>query len=94
MLTWRGFTTHRLVPLMIIGGAGIVLLPMVAQACAACWIGASSPEDPTSQAFNGSVLFLMAMPYVVVGAIAGWLYSLSRMYRREHPKKPGILRAP
>ncbi len=94
MFAVRGFTINRCASLMVVVGSGILLLPVVAQACAVCWIGASSPEDPTSQAFNWSILFLMAMPYAIVGIIAGWLFYLYRMYRRTHPKKHGILRAP
>lgn len=94
MFAVRCSTINRYISLIFVGGAVVLLLPIVAQACAVCWIGASSPEDPTSQAFNWSILFLMAMPYAIVGVIAGWLFYLYRMYRRTHSKKHGILRAP
>jgi hypothetical protein len=45
--------------------------PLTAHACAVCVTGAG---DPTTDAFNWSVLFLMAMPYLVVGSIAGGLF--------------------
>jgi hypothetical protein len=47
----------------------------IAQACAVCITGAN---DPTADAFNASVLFLMATPYLVVGSIAGGLYFVYR----------------
>ena len=47
----------------------------IAQACAVCITGAN---DPTAEAFNASVLFLMATPYLVVGSIAGGLYFVYR----------------
>ncbi len=47
----------------------------IAQACAVCITGAN---DPTAGAFNASVLFLMATPYLVVGSITGGLYFVHR----------------
>jgi len=48
----------------------------IAQACAVCITGGAN--DPTADAFNASVLFLMATPYLVVGSIAGGLYFVHR----------------
>lgn len=47
----------------------------IVQACAVCITGAN---DPAAEAFNASVLFLMATPYLVVGSIAGGLYFVYR----------------
>lgn len=55
--------------------------PVAAHACAVCVTGAG---DPTADAFNWSVLFLMAMPYLVVGSIAGGLFYT---YRRTAAKR-------
>jgi hypothetical protein len=55
--------------------------PLAAHACAVCVNGAG---DPTADAFNWSVLFLMAMPYLVVGSIAGGLFYT---YRRTAAKR-------
>jgi hypothetical protein len=55
--------------------------PLAAHACAVCVTGAG---DPTADAFNWSVLFLMAMPYLVVGAIGGGLFLT---YRRSAAKR-------
>jgi hypothetical protein len=56
-------------------------VPSIVNACSVCLTGAS---DPTADAFNWSVLFLMAMPYAVVGSIAGWLFY---SYRRSAVKQ-------
>ena len=56
-------------------------LPSLAHACSVCLTGAN---DPTADAFNWSVFFLMAMPYAVVGTIAGWLFYT---YRRSAAKQ-------
>ena len=62
-----------------------LLFPIAAHACAVCLTGAGT-NDPVADAFNSSVLFLMAMPYAVVGSIAGWLFY---NYRRELKKRLG-----
>ena len=58
-------------------GLAVILVPALARACSVCVTGGDN--DPTSNAFNWSVLFLMATPYTVVGSIAGWLFF---KYRR------------
>ncbi len=58
-----------------------VYLPAVANACAVCWAGDGGPTD---NAFNWSVLFLMAAPYTVVGSIAAWLFCT---YRRSAARR-------
>jgi hypothetical protein len=55
--------------------------PSVARACAVCVTGTN---DAMSDAFNWSVLFLMAAPYLVVGSIAGVLFYA---YRRAAKKR-------
>ena len=59
----------------------LMTLPTIAHACSVCMTGAN---DPTADAFNSSVIFLMATPYVVVGSIAGGLFYT---YRRAALKK-------
>ena len=54
---------------------GLLTSVSVAQACSVCITGAS---DPTADAFNWSVFFLMAAPYSVVASIAGWLFYTHR----------------
>lgn len=55
----------------------VMLSPAAAHACSVCG-GSPIGTDPGT-GFNVSLLFLMAMPYAVVAAIAGWLIY---MYRR------------
>ena len=52
-----------------------------AHGCAVCLTG--SADDPLTDAFNWSVLFLMAMPYTVLGSIGAFLfYSYRRSAKR------------
>lgn len=66
---------------LISASTGLIYVPAIANACAVCWGG---DTGPTADAFNWSVLFLMATPYTVVGSIAGWLFFT---YRRSAVKR-------
>ena len=49
----------------------------LAQSCAMC--GSSfGVDDPVQRAFSWSILFLMAAPYTLFGAVAGWLFYVHR----------------
>lgn len=64
--------------------------PSVVRACAVCVTGTN---DAVSDAFNWSVLFLMAAPYLVVGSIAGALfYAYRRAARKteQHESQPAV----
>ncbi len=53
------------------GMAALLLIPAVGHACSVC--GGAAMGTDAGTGFNTSLFFLIAMPYVVVGAIAGWL---------------------
>jgi hypothetical protein len=60
------------------------LVPAVAQACAVCGTGPGVPGDPTARGFYWGILFLMALPFTVFGAVAGWLcYRHWRVHGRS-----------
>ena len=61
--------------------AGLFARLPLARACAVCLTGA---EGPVADAYDWSVLFLMATPYFVVGSIAGYLVYA---YRRAAARK-------
>ena len=46
-------------------------VPGAALACAVCWV---SDDKAATDPFNVSTLFLMAMPFTLVGSIGGWLF--------------------
>ena len=58
-------------------------MPTLAYACSVCWAG---DTGPTADAFNWSVIFLMAAPYTVVGSIAGWLFYTHRRSAAKQEK--------
>jgi len=60
--------------------AGIAAIPGLASACAMCGL---SPGDTAGHAFNTSVLFMLAGPYVTVSVVGGLLYLSWRKWRKE-----------
>lgn len=58
-----------------------MILPAVAQACAVCFSG---DDDAVTHAFNWSVGFLLAAPYVIAGTIAGCLVIAYRKAAARH----------
>ena len=71
---------RKVLKILSYAGLALALVPALAGACSVCVTG---DNDPTANAFNWSVLFLMATPYTVVGSIAGWLFY---KYRRAAAK--------
>ena len=72
-----------------LSGAMLAMAPKVASACAMCGL---SPGDHAEHAFNTSVLFMLAGPYLTVGAVGGILFFA---WRRAHPHNhsgPGDIR--
>jgi hypothetical protein len=55
--------------------------PAIARACSVCLTGDSGP---ISDAYNWSILFLMATPYTVMGCVGAWLVY---KYRRAAAKQ-------
>jgi hypothetical protein len=70
----------------VVAGALGVLTLVDAHACSVCWD--LSSDDLSSRAMNWSILFLMAMPFTIVGSIGGWLvykYRHSSKVERQRP---------
>jgi hypothetical protein len=60
----------------------VLVVPALALACSVC-LGGADGNDPLTDAFNSSVLFLMAMPYAIVGSIGGWIFYRHRSVRKR-----------
>lgn len=69
-----------------IGMAALLLIPAAGHACSVC--GGASMGTDAGTGFNTSLFFLIAMPYVVVGAIAGWLLHRYRRDSRQQRRAP------
>jgi hypothetical protein len=62
-----------------LAGSMVAVAPRIANACAMCGL---SPNDPAGHAYNSSVLFMLASPYVSFVAIGGITYLVYRRARR------------
>ena len=72
--------------LMTIAGMIVAASPRIADACAMCGL---SPGDHAGHAFNTSVLFMLASPYVSFAAIGGitW-FVYRRSIRKDADSNP------
>ena len=57
----------------------LTLLPVAAWACAVCFDG----DDALARGLNVSILFLLSMPYAIVGAICSTVYLAYRRAQRQ-----------
>lgn len=60
------------------------LMPAVADACPSCKL----VDDPIVEGFKWSILFLMAMPYLVSGLIGGGVFYIYNRTNRVDNHKP------
>jgi hypothetical protein len=64
----------------IVGVATVLaVLPVAAWACAVCFDG----DDALARGLNVSILFLLSMPYAIVGAIGGVVYVVHKRAQRQ-----------
>jgi hypothetical protein len=79
---------RTLVRLFVYGGtlalAVLLVVPALLHACAVC-LG-SSDNDPVTDAFNWSVLFMMATPYATFGVVAGLIFYNHRRAGAAEPE--------
>jgi len=70
----------------VLVGIAVVLVPADswAQGCSMCATYLSNGKDPRSEAFKLSIMFLMAMPFLIVGTTGGWIFW---MYRRSRARQ-------
>ena len=61
----------------------------LAQGCAMCRTALEGKDDPLVGAINASVIFLMTMPYLIVGTVGGGIYLASRRRQVEHDPVEG-----
>lgn len=66
----------------LLTGVGGAVAPQIANACAMCGL---SPGDSAGHAYNTSVLFMLAGPYVTLAAIGGVLFAVYRRSTRRDP---------
>jgi heme/copper-type cytochrome/quinol oxidase subunit 2 len=52
-----------------------------AQGCAMCKTAIGGPGDPLASGINTSIMFMMAMPFVLFAAVGGWLTYMFWGYR-------------
>ncbi len=56
---------------------------VAAQGCAMCKTAIGGAEDPLAKGINASIIFMMGVPFVLFGAVGGWLTYMFWGYRAE-----------
>lgn len=86
-------TMRRLTNAWIVAGLATVVPEgrALAQGCAMCG-NSFAPNDPTANAINTSVAFLLLMPYTLVAAVGCWLYLRHR--RNGSPRRASVIALP
>ena len=84
---WQDRGAGRL--LWVAGAVFLIFVPgeVLAQGCAMCKTALGGADDPLSVGLNTSILFLMAMPFVLVSSVGAWL---TYMYRRDRPQRATV----
>ncbi len=57
----------------------VTIIPLSIEACPAC----KNLDEPIARGFNWSVMFMMAMPFIVFGAIGGSVFYSYRRANRD-----------
>jgi hypothetical protein len=71
--------TRRLtVALAALAATAMLPADALAQGCAMCRTALQGQDDPLAVAINTSILFLVTMPYLIVGTVGGWIYLQTR----------------
>ncbi len=65
--------SHRQTVLLLLLWAAVMAVPSAALACAVCGDGPGTPGDPIARGFYWGVVFLMATPFTIFGAVGGWI---------------------
>jgi hypothetical protein len=63
-----------------LGSAGSEAL---AQGCAMCATALGGPSDPLSHGLNVSILFLLSMPFALLGTVGAWFFYIVRLDHRR-----------
>jgi hypothetical protein len=80
---------RKLTALVMLLAAFFARSPL-ASACAVCLTGA---DGSATDAYNWSVLFLMATPYLVMGSVAGYLVYAYRRAAGKNEEEPTVTEA-
>lgn len=83
-----------LLALFVLVGAAVPILQ--AQGCSMCREATGGADDPLGRALHWSTLFMVAMPFVVAGLIAGYVGLAQRRALRREPQtsfKPALDRS-
>jgi hypothetical protein len=81
----------RRIVLLLVLVAAVLVLPQTTQACPSCKAALASQQANGSDLVSGffwSILFMMSMPFALVGSFSGYMYWQVRKARQKSPPPP------
>ena len=94
-------TTRRFVPCLLTCCAALALVLVVAaaaNACPMCKVALASHDEAEGDVIGGffwSILFMLSMPFAILGTFSGYMYLLVRRARAAQAVgQAGVARAP
>jgi len=82
--------TLRLLGLLSFAVLATLLLPQLAAACPSCKAALASQDPSQGDIVSGyfwSILFMMSMPFTILGSFSGYMYLAVRRARKEQGSK-------
>lgn len=77
----KGRTTRPILGAGAVAAAGLFdAAPVLAQGCAMCQT-LTGNDEPLAKALNVSILFLLAMPFLMAGSVGAWFVYMYRGHR-------------
>jgi hypothetical protein len=80
---------RRRLALGVLAGMAALLLPELASACPSCKAALASQDPSQGDIVSGyfwSILFMMSMPFTILGSFSGYMYLAVRRARAEQAK--------
>ena len=77
---------RRPLPTVLWVAVVMLVIPVVAQACPSCVEALKG--SGVGRGFNASILFLLGMPFALVGSIGGGLFFYVRRHSLSRQKQP------
>lgn len=77
--------------LLLVLVAAVLAVPQAAQACPSCKAALASQQENGSDLVSGffwSILFMMSMPFALIGSFSGYMYWQVRKARQISPPPP------
>ena len=89
-----GLRAARVIVCVLVLVLVIACPPVWAQGCAMCGTAVTSANDPLAKGLAMSILFMLAVPNLLIASIGGWIYHAHRRASRAQSAVAGEALSP